>query len=357
MRLALLGTVAAVCLSTLALIVALALDLAILIASSPDFTAPPSNWPRQLPLNPPVRRAQRAKAKRLDPAPAAARASGSAILFTFRYCVDYFGDFTYLRALPFRATVQEAVDLCAAEQLVDDSSGGQFGVEGDEMNAGDGRPGTYWCYTTISAEPRRYTLVAPRITSRSLSTTPKMASIVQAAASTAHSAFASLASASPVKAGDKVPDVEIRINDMEDKVNFSKLTGKNVLVLVPGAFSPTCSSQVPSYIDSYAEYTKKGVKDVYVVTVNDMFVVKAWKQQMLAEAKKESETSVKFAADDAGTLAHALGLVLDAQAIFGGPRLKRGAIVIEDGLVKSVVVEENPGAVSVSHADEVLKHL
>lgn len=61
------------------------------------------------------------------------------------------------------------------------------------------------------------------------------ASIIQAAASTAHSAFASLASASPIKAGDKVPDVEIRINDMEDKVNFSKLTGKNVLVLVPGA--------------------------------------------------------------------------------------------------------------------------
>lgn len=61
------------------------------------------------------------------------------------------------------------------------------------------------------------------------------ASIISAAASTAHSAVAALASASPLKAGDKVPDVEIRINDLEDKVNFSKLSGKNVLVLVPGA--------------------------------------------------------------------------------------------------------------------------
>lgn len=110
---------------------------------------------------------------------------------------------------------------------------------------------------------------------------------------------------------------------------------------------------------------------------------------MLDEAKKDGNTSVKFgtspihylsdgvstsllgywmthsldrmlkaiAADDAGTFAHAAGLVLDAQAVFGGPRLKRGAIVIEDGLVKSVVVEENPGVVTVSHADEVLKHL
>lgn len=153
------------------------------------------------------------------------------------------------------------------------------------------------------------------------------------------------------------------------------------------SFSPTCSSQVPSYIDSYDQFTSKGVKDVYVVTVNDMFVTKAWKQQMMADAKKEGNTSVKFskcfsatswlymsqgntctlslpllllttpAADDAGTFAHAAGLVLDAQAIFGGPRLKRGAIVIEDGIVKSVVVEENPGVVTVSHADEVLKHL
>jgi peroxiredoxin len=63
------------------------------------------------------------------------------------------------------------------------------------------------------------------------------------------------------------------------------------------------------------------------------------------------------AADDAGTLAHALGLVLDAQAIFGGPRLKRGVIVIEDGIVKTVVVEENPGVTTVTHADEVVKHL
>jgi 2-Cys peroxiredoxin 5 len=47
--------------------------------------------------------------------------------------------------------------------------------------------------------------------------------------------------------------------------------------------------------------------------------------------------------------------VLDAQAIFGGPRLKRGAIVIEDGVVKSVAVEENPGEVTVTHAKEVLK--
>jgi len=61
------------------------------------------------------------------------------------------------------------------------------------------------------------------------------ASLLQSTAAAAHQAFASAASYSPIKAGDVVPDIEIKINDLEDKINFSKLTGKNVLVLVPGA--------------------------------------------------------------------------------------------------------------------------
>ncbi|KAK4684155.1 hypothetical protein P7C73_g6045, partial [Tremellales sp. Uapishka_1] len=221
-----------------------------------------------------------------------------------------------------------------------------------------------------------------------------MASLLQSTASAAHSTFASLASVSPIKAGDAVPDVDIKINDMEDHINFSKLTGKNVLVVVPGAgytsvelpplvytiltfplslsplalfslpspaprlnhppsFTPTCSSQVPSYVSSYDDFSKKGVKDIYVVSVNDICVVNAWKEKMLGDSK----APIKFAADDAGKFASGTGLVLDAQAILGGPRLKRGAIVIEDGKVLSVVVEPSPGEVTISSADEVLKTL
>ncbi|KAK8861735.1 hypothetical protein IAR55_002558 [Kwoniella newhampshirensis] len=181
----------------------------------------------------------------------------------------------------------------------------------------------------------------------------RMASIIQATAQAAHSTFANLVSASPIKAGDAVPDVEIKINDLEDKINFSKLTGKNILVLVPGAFSPTCSSQVPGYIEQFSAFKSKGVSDIYIVAVNDMFVMNAWKDK-LQDGKPET---VKYAADDAATLAHGLGLVLDAQAIFGGPRLKRGAVVFEDGKVTHVAVEPSPGEVTVSHADEVLKVL
>jgi len=184
-----------------------------------------------------------------------------------------------------------------------------------------------------------------------------MASVISATASAAHQAFASLASASPIKAGDNVPDVEIKINDMEDKINFSKLPGKNILVLVPGAFSPTCSSQVPGYIDNYSALKAKGVQGVYVVSVNDMFVMNAWKDKISKDASSESASEIKYAADDTGAFASSLGLVLDAQAVFGGPRLKRAAIVIEDGKVLSVAVEKSPGQVTVSHADEILKQL
>ena len=102
-------------------------------------------------------------------------------------------------------------------------------------------------------------------------------SAVASSASAAHSAFASLASASPIKAGDAVPDVSIKINDLEDKINFSKLQGKNIIVTVPGAFSPTCTDQVPGYVERFDELKAKGVSGVYVVAVNDMFVMNGWK--------------------------------------------------------------------------------
>ena len=143
--------------------------------------------------------------------------------------------------------------------------------------------------------------------------TDAIASLLSATAQTAHKAFASLAAASPLKAGDAVPDVEVKVNNMEEKLNFSKLTGKNVLVLVPGAyvppisntgpcadawnsFSPACSDQVPGYIAKYDEYKTKGVKDIYIVAINDMFVMQAWRKKLLSENGKEGQetSTVKF---------------------------------------------------------------
>ncbi|TYJ52074.1 hypothetical protein B9479_007331 [Cryptococcus floricola] len=181
----------------------------------------------------------------------------------------------------------------------------------------------------------------------------RMTSVLSSAANTAHSAFASLASVAQTKPGDPVPNVEIKIDSPEGKLNFSELAGKNVIITVPGAFSGTCSTQIPSYIAQYDAFKAKGVDDIYVVAVNDIFVVNAWKDKL--EGGKAS--GIKYAADDSAKLAASLGLVLDAAPIFGGPRLKRGALIIEGGKVQHVAVQDSPGDITVSHADSVLKAL
>ena len=84
-----------------------------------------------------------------------------------------------------------------------------------------------------------------------------------------------------------MPDVPVKINDLEDTINFKTLPGKNILVLVPGAFSPTCSSQVPGYVQRIADFKAKGVQGIYVVAVNDIFVVNAWKQTFTGEEGKD----------------------------------------------------------------------
>ncbi|KAE8539142.1 hypothetical protein D1P53_004231 [Cryptococcus gattii VGV] len=185
----------------------------------------------------------------------------------------------------------------------------------------------------------------------------RQSSILQETAKTAHSAFANLAAASPIKKGDKMPDVEIKIDGVEGKLNLGTEKGKNVVVLVPGAFSGVCSSQVPSYITSYSDFKAKGVNNVYVVAVNDIFVVNAWKDKMLGELGSGKGEGVKFAADDTAALASALGLTFDAQPVFGGPRLKRGVLVVNDGVVEYVGVEDSPGDITVSAADKVIKQL
>lgn len=99
-----------------------------------------------------------------------------------------------------------------------------------------------------------------------------LTSALKGTTAAAHSAFATLASASQITAGAAVPDVDVKISKPDQKMNFSKLQGKNVIVMVPAAFSPTCSEQqVPAYIEKYDQFAAKGVKDIYILSVNDVF--------------------------------------------------------------------------------------
>ncbi|KAL1978789.1 hypothetical protein VTN31DRAFT_1648 [Thermomyces dupontii] len=153
-----------------------------------------------------------------------------------------------------------------------------------------------------------------------------------------------------VKVGDAIPDLDVLVeNSPGNKVNLAKeLQGKGVIVGVPAAFSPACSStHVPGYI-SHAKLKDAG--KVFVVSVNDPFVMKAWAESLDPEGK----SGVRFLGDPTGKFTEALDLAFDSTAIFGNKRSKRYALVTENGKIKEVHVEPDNTGVNVSAANKVL---
>ena len=117
---------------------------------------------------------------------------------------------------------------------------------------------------------------------------------------------------------------------------------------MPGAFTPTCSARhLPGFVDKAGELKAKGVDAVACVSVNDVFVMGAWgKAQNVGEA-------VIMLADGNGAFTKALGLEMDGSKFGMGSRSQRYSMVVKDGVVQSLNVEE-PGAFEVSSADYLL---
>ncbi|KAK4892298.1 hypothetical protein LTR27_009132 [Elasticomyces elasticus] len=153
-----------------------------------------------------------------------------------------------------------------------------------------------------------------------------------------------------VKINDTIPDVELMENSPGNKVSIAKeLKGKGVIIGVPAAFSPSCSeSHIPGYINSSK---LKDAGQVFVVSVNDAFVMGQWGKSLDPEGK----SGIRFLADPMGRFTKALELDFDGTAIFGQPRSKRYALVVDDGKVKSVHVEPDNTGVKESTADKVLE--
>jgi len=122
---------------------------------------------------------------------------------------------------------------------------------------------------------------------------------------------------------------------------------------VPGAFTPPCSSQVSGYLDSYQRFAAKGVQEIFVVAVNDVFVVKAWKEKLTAGAGSK----VRFLADAKAEFVKSLGLEFDAAGLLGNVRSKRFVAVVDAGKVVNLKVEEEASNVGVTAAENVLKQL
>ncbi|KAJ9627109.1 hypothetical protein H2203_003570 [Taxawa tesnikishii (nom. ined.)] len=152
-----------------------------------------------------------------------------------------------------------------------------------------------------------------------------------------------------VKVGDAIPDVELVENSPGNKVSIAKeLKGKGLIIGVPAAFSPSCSeSHIPGYI-KYKNLPDAG--QVFVVSVNDPFVMKAWGLNLDPEGK----SGIRFLGDPHCAFTKALELDFDGTAIFGGPRSKRYVLVVEDGKVKSAHIEPDNTGLNESAVGKVL---
>ena len=159
-----------------------------------------------------------------------------------------------------------------------------------------------------------------------------------------------------IQTGDRIPSATLLKATSEGPQPVETddyFAGRKVaLFSVPGAFTPTCSARhLPGFVERAEEFRGKGVDEVACVSVNDAFVMQAWGQQAGAEGK------VTMLADGNGDFAKAIGLSLDASANGLGVRSKRYCMVVEDGVVKVLNVEEAPGKADVSGADNLMKHL
>lgn len=155
-----------------------------------------------------------------------------------------------------------------------------------------------------------------------------------------------------IQVGDKIPTTNLKDTNMQDVSTDDLFGGRKVVVFaVPGAFTPTCSEQhLPGFIEKSDEIKAKGVDEIVCVSVNDAFVMNAWGKDRGADGK------VRMLADGNGDFAKALGLDFDGSGIGFGIRCQRFAMVVEDGTV-SVLAVEQPMKFEVSSAEAVLAAL
>ena len=159
-----------------------------------------------------------------------------------------------------------------------------------------------------------------------------------------------------IQVGDRLPAVNLKqlTADGIKDVPITELTrGKKVVLFaVPGAFTPTCSEKhLPGFVEQADAIKAKGVDQILCVAVNDPFVLSAWEKARNVGGK------VTMLSDGNAEFTRAIGLDLDASGFGLGTRSKRYAMVVEDGVVKSLMVEDVPTQAEKSSASAILASL
>ena len=154
-----------------------------------------------------------------------------------------------------------------------------------------------------------------------------------------------------ITVGDTLPSatlVKVTADGPDQVGTTDYFAGRTVaLFAVPGAFTPTCSAKhLPGFVEKHAELKAKGVDEIACTSVNDAFVLDAW-------SKQNDASGVTMLADGNGDFARALGLEMDGSKFGLGTRSQRYSMLVEDGVVTQLHVEQ-PGEFKVSSAEHLL---
>lgn len=165
-----------------------------------------------------------------------------------------------------------------------------------------------------------------------------------------------------IKIGDRLPDGQLReFIEVETAGcalgpnTFEVATlvkGRKIVIFgLPGAYTPTCSAKhVPSYLQHLDALKRKGVDEVWCLSVNDAFVMGAWGRDQKATGK------IRMMADGSGEFTRKLGLEFDLTAAGFGVRSKRFSMLVDDGIVRQLNVEA-AGKYETSDAETMLREI
>lgn len=159
-----------------------------------------------------------------------------------------------------------------------------------------------------------------------------------------------------ISKGDTLPSSTLRElteNGPEQVSTDDIFKGKRVVLFaVPGAFTPTCSiNHLPGYLENRDAILARGVDEIAVVAVNDPFVMGGWAKATGGEGK------LRYLSDADGAFTKALGMEIELNGPGLGLRSKRYSMLVEDGKVKELNVEDNSGQATVSAAATMLGQL
>jgi len=159
-----------------------------------------------------------------------------------------------------------------------------------------------------------------------------------------------------IQPGDKLPDATLmHLTDAGPApISTEELFGGKTVALfaVPGAFTPTCSNQhLPGFIEKSEELRAAGVDTIVCIAVNDAFVMGAWGQQQGANGK------VMMVGDGNAELTQKMGLSVDSSGFGMGTRSLRFSMIVRDGVLETLNIEQNPGQAVDSGAEKLLSQL